>query len=99
VVGRDYTKIDQGIGGPQDPASFTLWRGIIAALPGLSVCRAERIRRPLQTEQGVVDAMDTLVCAVRGGRIGAVSCQGGGLGLGEADRWQVEPAQCLELGW
>jgi hypothetical protein len=29
------------------------------------VRRADRVRRPVQTEQGVVDAIDTLVCAMR----------------------------------
>lgn len=65
VVGHDVTNIDHGIGGPQDPGILHTPQAIVAALPGLSVRRADRVRRPVQTEQGVVDAIDTLVCAVR----------------------------------
>lgn len=65
VAGHDVTNIDHGIGGPQDPGVLHTPRGIVAALPGLSVRRADRVRRPVATEQGVVDAIDTLVCAVR----------------------------------
>jgi SAM-dependent methyltransferase len=65
VVGHDVTNIDHGIGGPQDPGILHTPPGIAAALPGLSVRRAERVRRPVATEQGVVDAIDSLVCAVR----------------------------------
>lgn len=65
VVGHDVTNIDHGTGGPQDPVILYTPPGIVAALPGLSVRRAERVRRSVRTEQGVVDAMDTLVCGVR----------------------------------
>ena len=65
VVGHDVTNIKQGIGGPQDPGVLHTPPGIVAALPGLSVRRAERVRRPVAAGQGVVDAIDTLVCAVR----------------------------------
>jgi SAM-dependent methyltransferase len=62
VAGHDVTNIDHGIGGPQDPRVLHTPRGIVAALPELRVRRADRVRRPVQTEQG---AIDTLVCAVR----------------------------------
>jgi SAM-dependent methyltransferase len=65
VVGHDVTNIDHGIGGPQDPGVLHTPQAIGAALAGLSVRRAERVRRPVATERGVVDAIDTLVCAVR----------------------------------
>lgn len=65
VVGHDVTNIDHGIGGPQDPAILHTPQGIVAALAGLSVRRADRVRRPVTTELGVVEAIDTLVCAVR----------------------------------
>jgi SAM-dependent methyltransferase len=65
VVGHDVTNIEQGIGGPQDPSVLHTPPGIVAALPGLSVRRAERVRRPVAAGHGVVDAIDTLVCAVR----------------------------------
>lgn len=65
VVGHDVTNIDHGVGGPQDPGLLYTPQVIVAALAGLTVRRAERVRRPVQTEQGVVDAIDTLVSAVR----------------------------------
>lgn len=65
VVGHDVTNIEHGIGGPQDPGILHTPQAIVAALPGLGVRRADRVRRPVTTEQGVVDAIDTLVCAVR----------------------------------
>jgi SAM-dependent methyltransferase len=65
VVGHDVTNIDHGIGGPQDPDILHTPQAIVAALPGLTVRRAERVRRPVQTENGVVEAIDTLVSAVR----------------------------------
>ena len=65
VVGHDVTNIDEGVGGPQDPVILHTPQAIVAALAGLTVRRAERVRRPVQTENGVVDAIDTLVAAVR----------------------------------
>ncbi len=65
VVGHDVTNIEHGIGGPHDPRVLHTPQGIVADLPGLTVRRAERVRRPVQTEDGVVDAIDTLVTAVR----------------------------------
>jgi len=65
VVGHDVTNIDQGTGGPQDPGILYSPPGIVAALAGLNVRRADRVRRPVATERGMVDAIDTLVCAVR----------------------------------
>lgn len=65
VVGHDVTNVDEGVGGPQDPDILYTPQAIVGGLPGLIVRRAERVRRPVQTEQGVVDAIDTLVSAVR----------------------------------
>jgi SAM-dependent methyltransferase len=65
VVGHDVTNIDQGVGGPQDPGILHTPQAIVADLPGLAVRRAERVRRPVRTDQGVVDAIDTLVSAIR----------------------------------
>ena len=65
VVGHDITNIDEGVGGPQDPVILHTPQDIVAALVGLTVRRAERVRRPVQAENGVVHAIDTLVAAVR----------------------------------
>lgn len=73
VVGHDVSNLRDGVGGPQDPALLYTPETITAGLPGLDVRRAERVRRPVQTPDGVVDAIDTLVYAVRPGPVAAVA--------------------------
>ena len=65
VVGHDVTNIADGIGGPQDPAILYTPDAIAAALPGLRILTAGPVHRPVPTEHGIVDAIDTLVSAVR----------------------------------
>ena len=67
VVGHDRTNLTDGTGGPRDPDILYRPDEIVAELPGLSVRRAEPARRPVVTEDGVVDAIDTVVLAVRPG--------------------------------
>ena len=52
-----------GTGGPQDPAVLYTPQAIAAELPGLIVKRAGRVHRPVDTEDGVRQAIDTLVLA------------------------------------
>lgn len=68
VVGHDLTNLRDGVGGPPDPEVLYTPEMIVACLTGLQVRRAERVRRPVETEDGVVDAIDTLVSAVRPSR-------------------------------
>jgi SAM-dependent methyltransferase len=65
VIGHDLANLTQGVGGPQDPAVLYTPEAIVAELDGLTVHRAERVRRPVDTapEPGV--AIDTLVRATR----------------------------------
>lgn len=65
VIGHDVTNLRDGIGGPQNPDVLHTPEMIVANLPGLEVRRAERVRRPVRTDDGIVDAIDTLVSAVR----------------------------------
>ncbi len=65
VVGHDSTNLTGGTGGPQDPALLFSPEDVASDLPGLDVERAERVRRPVTTEHGEVDAIDALVRAVR----------------------------------
>lgn len=65
VVGHDSTNRDEGHGGPQDPAILFTPREVAAELPELEVERAERVRRPVATEAGEVEAIDALVRARR----------------------------------
>jgi SAM-dependent methyltransferase len=65
VVGHDSTNLTEGVGGPQDPAVLFGPEDIVGDLPGLEVERAERARRPVATDDGEIDAIDTIVRAVR----------------------------------
>jgi len=65
VVGHDRANINGGIGGPQDPAVLYTPDEIVAELDGLSVRRAETARRPVPVDSGTIDALDTVVVAVR----------------------------------
>ena len=61
VVGHDVTNLTEGVGGPPDPAVLYTPESIKRALGGLTVLRAERVRRPV----GTGEAVDTLVRAIR----------------------------------
>jgi SAM-dependent methyltransferase len=65
VVGHDLTNLVEGVGGPQVPEILYTPEAITADLSGLVIRRAERVRRPVATEEGGRDAIDTLVTAVR----------------------------------
>ncbi len=65
VVGHDSSNLTDGTGGPQDPALLYTPDDLVAALPGLRIERAERVRRPVETPAGPRDAIDALVRAVR----------------------------------
>jgi Thiopurine S-methyltransferase (TPMT) len=65
VVGHDLSNLRDGIGGPQDPSLLYTPATIAAELPGLSIVRAERVRRPVEIDGQVHDAIDTLVRASR----------------------------------
>ena len=63
VVGHDSTNLSDGHGGPKDPAVLYGPEDLVSDLAGLEVVRAQRVRRPVETEGGVVDAIDALVRA------------------------------------
>ncbi len=63
VVSHDLTNLTEGVGGPQDPALLHAPESITRVLAGLTVQRAERVRRPVG--EGGREAIDTLVRAVR----------------------------------
>ena len=67
MVGHARLNLLQGVGGPRQPE--VLWepseiRREVAAL-GLSIQRAEHVRRPVETAEGVKDAIDTVLRAER----------------------------------
>lgn len=68
VVGHDRQNLSAGIGGPQDGAvlfSADDVVGILAEAGAFEIRRAEQVRRPVETDDGPVDALDALVRAVR----------------------------------
>ena len=65
VVGHDVTNLTEGTGGPPDPAVLYTPESITRSLGGLTVVRAERVRRPVTTAEGHREAVDTLVRAIR----------------------------------
>jgi SAM-dependent methyltransferase len=65
VVGHDLANLAEGIGGPRDPAVLYTPESIVAELDGLTVHRAERVRRPVDTATASGEAIDTLVLATR----------------------------------
>jgi SAM-dependent methyltransferase len=67
VIAHDSTNLTHGVGGPQDPAVLYTPQDVVADLAGtgLSVERAETVRRPVETPDGVRDALDVLVLATR----------------------------------
>jgi SAM-dependent methyltransferase len=66
VVGHDVDNIAEGVGGPQDPEVLYTPESVAAGLSGLDIRRADRVRRPVETDTGPREAIDTLVRAVRG---------------------------------
>jgi SAM-dependent methyltransferase len=65
LVAHDRSNLVDGVGGPQDPAVLQTPEEVAAALPGLRVERAERIRRPVEVDGVARWAIDTLVRARR----------------------------------
>lgn len=65
VVGHDSTNLAEGWGGPSDPAVLYGPDDVTAAISPLTVVRAERVRRPVETENGPRTAIDVLVRATR----------------------------------
>jgi SAM-dependent methyltransferase len=67
VIGHDSTNLSGGYGGPQDPGVLYTAAEVVAALPdGFTAERAERVRRPVNTDDGMRVAFDNVVVAVRG---------------------------------
>jgi SAM-dependent methyltransferase len=65
VVGHDLQNLNGGHGGPKDPAVLFTPDDVAAELPGLEIEKAERVLRPVETEDGEVQAIDALVRARR----------------------------------
>jgi len=57
VVGHDRSNLVQGTGGPQDPEVLFTAAEIASELPGLTIERAETVRRPIGDERYRIDAV------------------------------------------
>jgi SAM-dependent methyltransferase len=70
MVGHHAQNIEHGYGGPQDPSRLYSAEDIVTDLvgTGLSVERAEMVRRPVETPEGERIALDALVRARRPAR-------------------------------
>lgn len=68
VVGHDITNPEAGWGGPSDSAVLYGPEDVVADLDGLQTVKAERVRRPVPTDDGEKIAIDVLVRAVRAPR-------------------------------
>ena len=65
VVGHDASNPAEGHGGPQDPAILFTPGEVAGELAGLTIERAERVRRAIATAGGDAQAIDALVRAKR----------------------------------
>ena len=63
VVGHDITNPTDGYGGPQDTSVLYGPDDVVGSIGELIVEKAERVRRPVDTADGTVDAIDALVRA------------------------------------
>jgi SAM-dependent methyltransferase len=65
VVGHDLQNLNGGHGGPKDPRVLFTPEQVAAELPGLEIEKGERVLRPVETDDGQVQAIDALVRARR----------------------------------
>jgi SAM-dependent methyltransferase len=65
VLGHDVTNIAHGYGGPQIPEILFTPDEVAAELPGLEINVSERVKRQVETEDGVREAIDAYVRARR----------------------------------
>lgn len=65
VVGHDLENLNGGHGGPEDPRVLFTPAQVTVELPGLQIEKAERVLRPVETEDGETQAIDALIRARR----------------------------------
>jgi len=66
IIGHDAANLTEGWGGPQDPQYLYTVPEVARAVEGdLEVVRAERVLRPVETDEGLFHAVDNIVVAVR----------------------------------
>ncbi|MGI8623464.1 MAG: class I SAM-dependent methyltransferase [Solirubrobacteraceae bacterium] len=65
VVGHDTSNLEQGHGGPQNPAILFTPAEVVGDVPQLEIERAERVRRPVGSPPQEAWAIDALIRARR----------------------------------
>ena len=65
VVGHHLANLSEGHGGPRSPEVLFTPEQVAEALRGLEIERADRVVRPVETDDGTRDAIDALVRAKR----------------------------------
>jgi len=65
LVGHDRTNLDRGHGGPKSPDVLYTPDEVAGELPGLRIEEAANRDRPVDTDGGIVTAIDCLVRATR----------------------------------
>jgi len=65
IVGHDRSNLIAGTGGPQDPAVLFTAAEVASELPGLTIRRAEAVRRPVAGDRWRIDAVVRAVRPVR----------------------------------
>ena len=67
VIAHERDNLEHGHGGPPDPAFLPTVDDVLTAIDGhgLTVERAEQVRRPVETDEGPREAIDLLVRAAR----------------------------------
>lgn len=61
MIGHDRSNLEKGHGGPQIPEILWEVNEVLEWLNGLNVVEAQVVRRPVETEDGLVFARDSLV--------------------------------------
>lgn len=65
IVGHDRDNLEHGYGGPDDPEILYTVDELVAEVGDLEVEAAEQVVRPVETDDGGAEALDTLVRASR----------------------------------
>ena len=65
LVAHDSRNLEDGYGGPSDPAVLYTAEDVVADLNGLEIERAELVNRPVRTPEGEQVALDVLIRAHR----------------------------------
>jgi SAM-dependent methyltransferase len=65
VLGHDTTNLTDGYGGPRDPSVLFTPEDVVSELDGLTIERAEKVRRAVPLDDGEATAVDAFVRARR----------------------------------